>query len=74
VRRLVVSGALPVVRISGKWRLDVEDLDKLISTLKVREGNLRAEGLSGQRHAPKATLPAGLAPLSPRSQRVVTER
>jgi excisionase family DNA binding protein len=39
VRRLVVNGALPVVRIAGKWRLDVEDLDKLIFTLKIGETN-----------------------------------
>jgi excisionase family DNA binding protein len=31
VRRLVVKGALPVVKIARKWRLDVEDLDARIS-------------------------------------------
>ena len=34
VRRLVVSGALPVVKLAGKWRLDLEDLDKLIASRK----------------------------------------
>ena len=75
VRRLVVSGALPVVRIAGKWRLDVEDLDKLIFTLKVGETNMGVRGSPRHDHARStATPPARLAPLAPRSPRVVTER
>ena len=34
VRRLVASGALPVVKLAGKWRLDLEDLEKLIAAKK----------------------------------------
>ena len=34
VRRLVLNGALPVVRLAGKWRLDLEDLDRLIAAKK----------------------------------------
>ena len=75
VRRLVVNGALPVVRIAGKWRLDVEDLDKLIFTLKVGETNTGVRASPRYDHArPMTTPPARLAPLAPRSPRVVTER
>jgi excisionase family DNA binding protein len=75
VRRLVVNGALPVVRIAGKWRLDVEDLDKLIFTLKVGETNTGVRGSPRHDHARLMTTPpARLAPLAQRSPRVVTER
>jgi len=75
VRRLVVNGALPVVRIAGKWRLDVEDLDTLIFTLKVSEASTGVRASPRRDHARvTATQPARLAPLAPRSPRVVTER
>lgn len=75
IRRLVVSGALAVVRIAGKWRLDVEDLDRLISTLKCSEASSRVRGPSRQGDGRSEATPlARLAPLAPRSHRAVTER
>jgi len=50
VRRLVVKGALPVVKIARKWRLDVEDLDALISARR-REASANA---SIARNIPRA--------------------
>ena len=34
VRRLVIAGELEVVRLAGKWRFDIEDLDSLIANRK----------------------------------------
>jgi len=38
---LVANGALPVVKLAGKWRLDVEDLDRLIADRKTLAGEER---------------------------------
>ena len=73
VRRLVVKGALPVVKIARKWRLDVEDLNNLIATLKVGDTNSHVNSLlrrsprrndAGSGAAPRARLAA----LGPRSR------
>jgi helix-turn-helix protein len=77
VRRLVVSSALPVVKIAGKWRLDVEDLDGLISNLKGVEPKPATRGSSRRDDShvrPPAFSSARLAALSPRDPRLVTER
>jgi excisionase family DNA binding protein len=75
IRRLVVSGDLPLVRVAGKWRFDLADLDRLIASLKCAEANSRTRRSSRHDHPrPEATLPARLAPLAPRSHRVVTGR
>jgi excisionase family DNA binding protein len=73
VRRLVASGALPVVRLAGKWRLDVEDLDRLIANHKTQAGEERLGASSSStpeggrlRMAPRA----GLAPFPNRRRQV----
>ena len=74
VRRLVVRDALPVVKIAGQWRLDVDDVDAIIFTLKV--GATWGVGPSG-RHAharSMATPPARRAALVSRNLRAVIER
>jgi len=50
VRRLVVNGELPVVKLAGKWRLDREDLDRLIAARKsgVQEDDVRRGGVAGR--------------------------
>ncbi len=75
VRRLVVNGVLPVVRIAGKWRLDVEDLDGLISKLKSVEPKPTALGSADHDEVRLRALPAAqLAPLARRGHRLVTKR
>ena len=75
VRRLVVNGALPVVRIAGKWRLDVEDLDELISKLKSVEPKPTAPGSADHDGVRLRALHAArLAPLAGRGHRLVTKR
>jgi excisionase family DNA binding protein len=79
VRRLVVKGALPVVKIARKWRLDVEDLNNLIATLKVGDTNSHVNSLlrrSPRRNDPRsgATPPQRLAALPAREVASVTER
>ena len=34
IRRLVTNGELPVVKFAGKWRLDLEDLDRFVTERK----------------------------------------
>jgi excisionase family DNA binding protein len=68
VRRLVVNGALPVVKIAGKWRLDVEDLDKLISAKK----SVAPE--CGSRDSSTRELRPCSSGASPRASRLVTKR
>jgi excisionase family DNA binding protein len=67
IRRLVVSGALPVVKIAGKWRLDVEDLDKLISAKKSVAPELGSRD-SSSREANPGKLRPRLPGASPRSR------
>ncbi len=38
VRRLVVSGQIPVVKLAGKWRLDLTDLERFITDHKTEAG------------------------------------
>lgn len=77
VRRLVVNGALPVVRIAGKWRLDVEDLDKLISAKKSVAPEPGSRDSSTREVTPgraSTAFPRRLSPLAPRPARLVTKR
>lgn len=37
LRMMIHRGQVPVVRLSGRVQLDIEDLDRLISANKVRE-------------------------------------
>jgi hypothetical protein len=77
IRRLVVTGAFPVVRIAGKWRLDVEDLDKLISAKKsvAPECGSRDSSTREAKVGRASTVFARrLSPLGPRASRLVTKR
>jgi len=77
VRRLVVSGDLPVVRIAGKWRLDVEDLDRLIAAKKSGSDEARPTGAGlvvARERPPKFSRHARLAPAVQQRVSLVTER
>jgi hypothetical protein len=66
-----------VVKIAGKWRLDVEDLDKLISAKKSVAPELGSRDSSSREANPGQASTAfarRLSPLAPRPARLVTKR
>lgn len=65
IYRLIAAGQLPVMRLAGKLRIDREDLDALIETLK----NQPADSRVAARRSTVGGVPARLAPLaSPRER------
>jgi excisionase family DNA binding protein len=64
VYRLIRRGELPVVRIAGKLRVDVVDLERLIEAAKQTGGN----HVALHRTTALAAVPRELTPARPRSR------